>query len=80
MKVETSKITFRDGRRGEQTVYVHEDGTRELTEIVVTAQADGRPCLCVYNRRPDLQSEVFGLTDLGNARWSIVPGSVGWKD
>jgi hypothetical protein len=58
---EKSRIRLSDGRRGVQYVAVYDDGTRELTEVVVYRLADGTRVRHVYS-----------FADLGNGvTWEV---------
>lgn len=62
------KIIFSDGRKGIQTT----DDDGNLTEILVTVDADGNRVRQVYSRKPDLMARVYSLADLGNVTWQLA--------
>jgi hypothetical protein len=55
------KVRFTDGRRGYQYVTVHDNGDVELTGLVITRTAEGRPCKVVYDKHDDIQARVYSL-------------------
>jgi hypothetical protein len=71
LRTETLRIVFKDRREGTLTRAYYEDGSDEITEIVVTKNESGYPAHDVYREHRNMLKFIFGFVDLRD--WH------GWK-